>query len=137
MLYSLLFPLADQIGAFNVFRYITFRTAMAAVTALVISLALGPATIRVLKRFQIAQSIRAEGPKTHLDKAGTPPQALDVQADVTFVPGTGITGVHLTVSGKVDGISPDGFVAAAEDAKKNCPVSQALAVPITMDASLA
>jgi len=72
-----------------------------------------------------------------LTKAGTPPQALDVQADVTFVPGTGITGVHLTVSGKVDGITAEDFVAAAEDAKKNCPVSQALAVPITMDAALA
>ena len=72
MLYWLLFPLAGRIPALNVFRYITFRTAMAAVTALVISLVLGPVTIRMLKRFQIAQSIRAEGPKTHLAKAGTP-----------------------------------------------------------------
>ena len=71
-----------------------------------------------------------------LTKAGTPPQALDVQADVTFVPGTGITGVHLTVSGKVDGITAEDFAAAAEDARKNCPVSGALSVPITMDASL-
>jgi phospho-N-acetylmuramoyl-pentapeptide-transferase len=68
----LLFPLATRIPAFNVFRYITFRTAMAAVTALIISLALGPATIRMLKKFQVAQSIRAEGPQTHLAKAGTP-----------------------------------------------------------------
>ena len=72
MLYWLLFPFANRIPALNVFRYITFRTAMAAVTALVISLVLGPVTIRMLKRFQIAQSIRAEGPKTHLAKAGTP-----------------------------------------------------------------
>jgi osmotically inducible protein OsmC len=71
-----------------------------------------------------------------LTKAGTPPQALDVQADVTFVPGTGITGVHLTVSGKVEGISPEDFVAAAEVAREACPVSMALAVPITMDAAL-
>ncbi len=72
MLYWLLYPLAARVPAFNVFRYITFRTAMAAVTALILSLALGPATIRMLKKFQVAQSIRAEGPKTHLAKAGTP-----------------------------------------------------------------
>jgi osmotically inducible protein OsmC len=72
-----------------------------------------------------------------LAKAGTPPQALDVKADVTFVPGEGITGIHLTVSGKVDGMSADDFKAAAEDAKENCPVSQALkATPITMEAAL-
>ena len=72
MLYWLLFPLAGRVPAFNVFRYITFRTAMAAVTALALSLVLGPATIRMLKRFQVRQSIREEGPKTHLAKAGTP-----------------------------------------------------------------
>ncbi len=72
-----------------------------------------------------------------LTKGGTPPQALDVKAAVTFVPGTGITDVHLTVSGTVEGMSSDDFVAAAEVAKVNCPVSQALSVPITMDASLA
>ncbi len=72
MLYWLLFPLAGRIPALNVFRYITFRSAMAAVTALVISLVFGPLTIRMLKRFQVAQSIRAEGPQTHLAKAGTP-----------------------------------------------------------------
>ena len=73
-----------------------------------------------------------------LAKAGTPPQALDVTADVTFVPGTGITGVHLTVVGTVEGISADDFASAAEDAKKNCPVSQALTgTTITLDASLA
>jgi lipoyl-dependent peroxiredoxin len=73
-----------------------------------------------------------------LAKAGTPPQALDTKADVTFVPGTGITGVHLTVVGRVEGISSDDFASAAEDAKKNCPVSQALTgTDITLDASLA
>jgi osmotically inducible protein OsmC len=72
-----------------------------------------------------------------LAKAGTPPQALDVKADVTFVPGEGITGIHLTVSGQVDGMSGDDFRSAAEDAKENCPVSQALrATPITMEAAL-
>ena len=73
-----------------------------------------------------------------LAKAGTPPQALDTQADVSFQPGTGITGIHLTVVGAVEGIDADAFAAAAEDAKQNCPVSQALTgTTITLDASLA
>jgi phospho-N-acetylmuramoyl-pentapeptide-transferase len=72
MLYYWLFPLARQYPLFNVFRYITFRTAMAAVTALLLLLLLGPAMIRALKRRQIGQSIREEGPRTHLAKAGTP-----------------------------------------------------------------
>jgi osmotically inducible protein OsmC len=73
-----------------------------------------------------------------LAKAGTPPTALDTKADVEFTPGTGITGIHLTVTGAVDGMSGDDFVAAAEDAKANCPVSQALTgTTITLSASLA
>ena len=72
MLYRLLFPLARSIPAFNVFRYITFRAAMAAVTALLLALLLGPGMIRMLKRRQIRQAIREEGPKTHFSKAGTP-----------------------------------------------------------------
>jgi len=72
VLYWLLYPLAGRFPVFNVFRYITFRTAMSAVTALSLALVLGPAMIRFLRRAQIGQSIRAEGPKTHLTKAGTP-----------------------------------------------------------------
>src|SRR5512135_1589994 len=72
MLYRLLYPLASRIPAFNVFRYITFRTAMSAVTALVFALVLGPSMIRLLKRYQIAQSIRQEGAKSHVAKAGVP-----------------------------------------------------------------
>ena len=80
--------------------------------------------------FSMAQS-------NSLAKGATPPQALDTQADVTFQPGEGITGIHLTVVGNVEGIDADAFAAAAEDAKKNCPVSQALTgTPITLDASL-
>jgi len=72
-----------------------------------------------------------------LAKQGNPPSALDVQAAVSFQPGKGITGIHLTVEGSVDGIEKDDFVKAAEDAKANCPVSQALTgTTITMDASL-
>ncbi|MDH6577087.1 OsmC family protein [Kitasatospora sp. MAP5-34] len=70
--------------------------------------------------------------------AGAPPTKLDTQADVTFQPGEGITGIHLTVVGVVPGLDADGFQAAAEDAKKNCPVSQALTgTTITLTASLA
>ncbi len=73
-----------------------------------------------------------------LAKAGTPPTSLDVKADVTFVPGQGITTSHLTVTGVVPGISEEDFQAAAAGAKDGCPVSQALkGVDITFEASLA
>ncbi len=72
-----------------------------------------------------------------LAKAGSAPTSLDTTAAVTFVPGTGITGIVLTVVGVVPGMSAEDFEAAAQDAKENCPVSQALkAVPITLEASL-
>jgi osmotically inducible protein OsmC len=73
-----------------------------------------------------------------LAQAGTPPELLETSATVTFVPGTGITKSALTVRGTVPGMDEDAFLAAAEDAKQNCPVSKALAaVPeITLDASL-
>ena len=70
--------------------------------------------------------------------AGTPPTKLETQAEVTFQPGTGITGIHLTVKGTVPGLDEAGFVKAAEDAKANCPVSQALSgTTITLTAGLA
>jgi osmotically inducible protein OsmC len=73
-----------------------------------------------------------------LAKQGSAPAALDTRADVTFQPGEGITGIHLTVRGRVEGMSAEDFAAAAEDAKVNCPVSQALrATTITLDAALA
>ncbi len=72
MLYHLLYPLHDAVPVFNVFRYITFRTAGASVTALALSLVLGPMLIRHLREFQIGQVIRQEGPQTHRAKAGTP-----------------------------------------------------------------
>jgi len=69
---------------------------------------------------------------------GTPPESLQVTAAVTFVPGEGIKGSHLLVSAKVAGISEEDFLRLANDAKANCPVSQALAgIPITLEASLA
>jgi osmotically inducible protein OsmC len=69
---------------------------------------------------------------------GTPPESLQVTAAVTFVPGEGIKGSHLLVSAKVPGMTEEDFQKFAEDAKANCPVSQALAgIPITLEASLA
>ena len=62
----------DSLSFLNVFRYVSFRTAWAAITALVISLLLGPKMIRMLKEFQIGQQIREEGPRTHQSKRGTP-----------------------------------------------------------------
>ncbi|HEY5161155.1 MAG TPA: OsmC family peroxiredoxin [Gaiellaceae bacterium] len=61
-----------------------------------------------------------------LAEGGTPPEQLDVQATVTFVPGTGITKSELELGGRVPGLSEDAFRAKAEQAKTNCPVSQAL-----------
>ncbi|MFQ5667239.1 MAG: phospho-N-acetylmuramoyl-pentapeptide-transferase [Candidatus Binatia bacterium] len=72
MLYHLLYPLHVSYSVFNVFRYITFRTLLAALTALVISLLLGPWVVRRLTAGHVAQSIRTDGPQTHLSKAGTP-----------------------------------------------------------------
>ncbi len=72
MFYNLLFPLHDKIHAFNVFRYITFRFASAMFTALLISFIFGPAIIRKLKELKVGQQVRADGPGTHLGKAGTP-----------------------------------------------------------------
>jgi phospho-N-acetylmuramoyl-pentapeptide-transferase len=72
MLYHLLFSLHDYLSVLNVTRYITFRTAAASITAMVISLVVGPILIRRLKQFQFGQVIRPEGPASHRPKAGTP-----------------------------------------------------------------
>jgi osmotically inducible protein OsmC len=70
-----------------------------------------------------------------LARGGTPPAHLDVTATATFVPGTGITAMKLVLSGEVPGLSDEGFAEAANGAKENCPVSQALKgnVPITLE----
>jgi len=72
MLYQLLYPFHTRFSVLNVTRYITFRTAAASLSALAISLALGPWMVRKLGEFQIGQVIRQEGPTTHRPKAGTP-----------------------------------------------------------------
>jgi phospho-N-acetylmuramoyl-pentapeptide-transferase len=72
MLYWLLVPLRDYFIFFNVFRYITVRTALAGITGLLLSLLLGPWMIKLLKKYQIGEEIRIDGPKSHNEKRGTP-----------------------------------------------------------------
>ncbi len=72
MLYHLLYPLVDYHTGFNVFRYVTFRTAGAIMTALLLSLVLGPYIIERLRGLHVGQQIREDGPGTHMAKAGTP-----------------------------------------------------------------
>ncbi len=72
MLYYLFEPISESWIGFNVFRYITFRAAMAAVVALLFSLFIGPIIIRLLKKNQIGEEIRLDGPQSHLSKRGTP-----------------------------------------------------------------
>src|ERR1700693_1818735 len=73
MLYYLFFfALRRHFSALNVFRYITVRTAVASLTALLLSLLMGPWMIERLRAMQVKQYIREEGPKAHQKKAGTP-----------------------------------------------------------------
>jgi phospho-N-acetylmuramoyl-pentapeptide-transferase len=72
MFYYLYIKFHNQFHILNLFRYITFRTAYASLTALLLSLAVGPWLVRVLKMFQIGQYVREDGPKSHQSKAGTP-----------------------------------------------------------------
>ncbi|PTQ82784.1 phospho-N-acetylmuramoyl-pentapeptide-transferase [Nitrosospira multiformis] len=72
MLLELAQWLASDIRLFNVFSYITLRTVLAALTALVISFIVGPTMIRKLTAYKIGQAVRDDGPQTHLVKAGTP-----------------------------------------------------------------
>ncbi len=72
MLYWLTQLLQGQYHAFRVFQYLTFRSILAALTALIVGLFLGPFTIRWLRGLQIGQMVREDGPKSHLSKAGTP-----------------------------------------------------------------
>jgi len=86
MLYLLLPPLTPWLPILNVTRYITFRTAAASITALLIGLFLGPWMIRKLQQFQIGQVIRHEGPATHRTKAGTPTMGGLLILTSAFVP---------------------------------------------------
>jgi phospho-N-acetylmuramoyl-pentapeptide-transferase len=72
MLYELFYYLSPYWSPLNVFRYITFRTSIAALTALVVTMLIAPHIIRWLKKISMTQQIRDDGPKTHNSKAGTP-----------------------------------------------------------------
>jgi lipoyl-dependent peroxiredoxin len=77
-----------------------------------------------------------------LAQAGTPPQQLDTEATATFGPADGgfrMTSMRLAIRGQVEGLDDDGFRRAADEAKENCPVSQALKgnVDVSLEASLA
>src|SRR5690606_7630232 len=72
MLLELAQWLAQDIRAFNVFNYITLRAVLATLTALIISFVVGPGLIRKLTQYKVGQSVRDDGPQTHLVKAGTP-----------------------------------------------------------------
>ncbi len=72
MLYHLLYPLREIFKGFNVFKYITFRSAGAVLTALIVTFLFGKAVIAWLRRLKVGQHVRDDGPKTHLSKQGTP-----------------------------------------------------------------
>ncbi|OPL17906.1 MAG: phospho-N-acetylmuramoyl-pentapeptide-transferase [Candidatus Aegiribacteria sp. MLS_C] len=72
MFYWILYPLRDSATLFNLFGYITFRAAGATFTAMLVAFAAGPAIISFLRKHQIGQTVRDDGPKSHLTKEGTP-----------------------------------------------------------------
>jgi len=72
MFYHVFYPLSSEYSILNVFKYITFRSAYAGVTALVLSLVLGKLMIRTLLKLQIGERIRSDGPQHHSSKSGTP-----------------------------------------------------------------
>jgi len=72
MLYHLFYPLAADVKLFNIFKYLTFRTIYAMITALVVCFVIGPWIIRKLESLQARQVIRTDGPESHLQKQGTP-----------------------------------------------------------------
>ena len=86
LLYLLYSVLQRYFHALNVFRYITVRTALASLTALLIELVLGPWVIRRLRELQIGQFIREEGPKSHQSKAGTPTMGGILIVGSTVIP---------------------------------------------------
>ncbi|MFO7300898.1 MAG: phospho-N-acetylmuramoyl-pentapeptide-transferase [Acidobacteriota bacterium] len=86
MLYHLLLPLNERVAGLGVVQFITFRTAAASLTALALSLLLGPWVIRRLRQFQIGQVVRQDGPASHRPKAGTPTMGGLLILAAVFVP---------------------------------------------------
>jgi phospho-N-acetylmuramoyl-pentapeptide-transferase len=86
VLFFLLVPLKQYAFFFNVFRYITVRTALSGLTALLISLLLGPWIIKLIKKYQLQEEIRPDGPKSHLEKKGTPSMGGILIISATLIP---------------------------------------------------
>lgn len=86
MLYWLLVPLREYFFFFNIFRYITVRTALAGITALLLSFIFGPWLINELRKHQIEQEIRPEGPESHYTKKGTPSSGGILIIGSTLIP---------------------------------------------------
>src|SRR5207244_3419009 len=134
MLFHLLYPFHTQFSVLNVTRYITFRTAAASLSALAISLALGPWMVRKLREFQIGQVIRQEGPQTHRAKSGTPTMGGVLILTAALVPTVlwaDLTNVYVWISvlqaghpgsrlvvRAVRGIRPDGRIERGESDRR-------------------
>lgn len=86
MLYYFLLPLKEYFIFFNVFRYITVRTALAGITALLLSFIFGPLLIKYLKKYHIGEKIRPEGPQSHFEKKGTPSMGGILIISSTIIP---------------------------------------------------
>jgi phospho-N-acetylmuramoyl-pentapeptide-transferase len=116
MLYHLLYPLHETVSVFNVFRYITFRTIYASLTAFLICFLLGPWVIRRLRRMQVGQYIRDDGPESHLKKAGTPTMGgtLIIGAiTASTLLWTDLTNVYVWIALLV--LSTNGLIGFADD----------------------
>ncbi len=86
MLYYLFVPLREYFIFFNVFRYITVRTALAGITAFLICLIFGPWVIKMLNKYQIGEEISPDGPASHLEKRGTPSMGGILIIGATIIP---------------------------------------------------
>ena len=120
MLYHLLYPLAEDFAIFNLFRYITFRTGCAVLTALIIGFFIGPSIIKWLKKKQgEGQPIRNDGPETHFKKAGTPTMGglmILISAGVSVLLWSDLTNPYIWIIGGV--ILAFGLIGAADDFAK-------------------
>jgi phospho-N-acetylmuramoyl-pentapeptide-transferase len=120
MLYNLLAPYADDFILFNLFRYITFRTGAAIMTAMIICFFIGKPTINWLKKKQKeGQPIRADGPETHLKKAGTPTMGglmILISAGISVLLWADLSNPYVwIVAGVIIGF---GLIGAADDYAK-------------------
>ena len=120
MLYHLLYPLAEDFTVFNLFRYITFRTGGAVMTALILSFVIGPAMINWLKKKQKeGQPIRKDGPEGHFKKAGTPTMGglmILISAGVSVLLWSDLSNPYVWIVGSV--ILLFGCIGLADDYAK-------------------